>query len=85
MPNIWPGRCEMCHSPIPEGSEGITCSEKYHNILVQTFETMYGKYKKVTDDVTGKSYKVPIRYIVEHGLKQMELERFPLWEELVGL
>lgn len=39
-----------------------------------------GGYKKVTDMVTGKTHRVPTRYIIEKGLKQTELKNFPEWE-----
>lgn len=50
-----------------------------HEEFVALLEKTFGKYKKVVDATTGIAYRVPTRYIIEHGLKQTELHRFPLW------
>jgi len=43
----------------------------------------YGEFKKVTDH-RGISYKVPTVVIVREGLKEDELNQFPLWSESDG-
>jgi len=49
-------------------------------------ERQFGKYKRVVDIETGKTHKVPTRYILEHGLRWSELKNFPEWteEDLAG-
>ena len=38
----------------------------------------YGEFKKVTDH-NGVSYKVPVIVIIREGIKESELNQFPLW------
>jgi hypothetical protein len=44
-------------------------------------ERRFGKYKKVVRASTGVAYKVPTRDIIEHGLKERELDKYPLWPD----
>ena len=69
--------CAVCGRNTPEGQ--VTCGRGCHEIYVNRLEAEFGKDKKVVDAVTGKAYRVPIRYIVENGLKQTELSSFPEW------
>ena len=73
--------CIICGSPTAE--RRITCSETCHEVFVRAMEKEFGIFKKVIDIDTGKSYRVPTRHIIEHGLKQNELKTYPLWEELL--
>lgn len=68
----------MCGRNTPEGK--VTCGQGCHEIFMNRLEAQFGKYKKVVDATTGKAYRVPLRYIVENGLKQIELPLFPEWE-----
>lgn len=70
--------CFICGKPCPQNH--TTCSDTCHEIFVRRMEKEFGGYKKVTDMVTGKTYRVPTRYIIENGLKQTELKNFPEWE-----
>jgi len=72
-------KCAVCGVSIPEGR--LTCSDDCHEKAVDYIEREFGVYKKVTDDVSGKTYKVPTRDIIEKGLKQPELKNYPLWVE----
>ena len=40
----------------------------------------YGEFRKVTDH-KGVSYKVPVVVIVREGIKEEELNQFPLWSD----
>jgi len=42
----------------------------------------FGEFKKVVRKTTGVAYKVPTRDIIEHGVKEQELDRYPLWKEV---
>jgi len=46
-------------------------------MLIERLEQKFGTHKKVTDLETGKIYRVPIRDIIEGGLKQQDLKYFP--------
>ena len=46
-------------------------------MLVDKLEREFGTYKKVTDLETGNIYTVPTRDIVEKGLKQQDLKKYP--------
>ncbi|GAH37715.1 unnamed protein product, partial [marine sediment metagenome] len=50
-----------------------------HEKAVDYIEREFGVYKKVTDAVSGKSYRVPTRDIIELGLKQSDLVNYPAW------
>ena len=41
----------------------------------------FGEYKKVVDAETGKAYKVPVRDIIEKGLKYKDLINYPPWND----
>jgi hypothetical protein len=43
-------------------------------------ELQFGTYKKVLDMDTGVAFKVPLRDIIEKGLKQRDLKNYPEWE-----
>ena len=38
----------------------------------------YGEFRKITDH-NGISYKVPVIVIIREGIKESELNQFPLW------
>ena len=71
--------CSVCGDEIPEGS--LTCGGDCHEIAIDFIESQFGVYKKVTDEVSGITYKVPVRDIIEKGLKQPDLVNYPLWTE----
>ena len=58
----------------------ITDSDACHDILISEMELFHGKFQKVIDGATGIEHKVPLRLIIEHGLAQEDLHKFPLWD-----
>ncbi len=40
-----------------------------------------GEYQKVVDGVSGVEYKVPTKDIITKGLKQQDLDKYPIWED----
>lgn len=52
--------------------------------MFSEFEKMlideFGEFKKVIDH-NGIAYKVPSIVIIREGIKEHELDRFPLWSE----
>lgn len=40
----------------------------------------YGEFRKVTDH-KGVSYKVPVIVILREGIREEELDQFPLWSD----
>jgi len=49
--------------------------------LIQKLIARFGEFKKVVRMRTGVAYKVPTREILEHGLREQDLDRYPLWED----
>lgn len=76
--NIDKNLCVICDKP---GTFKMTCSEGCHEEFVEFCEEQYGISKKVIDQTTGISYKVPTRDIIEKGLKWKDLPNYPQWEE----
>jgi len=50
-----------------------------HEKLVDRLENEFGVYKKVLNLDTGKAHRVPTRDIIEKGLRQKDLRRYPEW------
>ncbi len=40
----------------------------------------YGEFKKVVRATTGVVYKIPVKDIIEKGIKEQDLDKYPLWE-----
>lgn len=59
----------------------LTCGPKCHGELIQRMVAVLGEYKQVVDAATGLSHRVPTRDILEIGIKQAELSKYPIWEE----
>jgi len=70
--------CLICHSSCPPGH--VICSEKCFETLIQRLEQKFGTHIKVVDLKTMKAYSVPLRDIVEGGLKQKNLKYFSEWK-----
>jgi len=58
-----------------------TCSEACHKKLIDKLVKTFGKYKRVIDVTTGKAYKVSTREILENGIRQEELPKYPEWKD----
>ena len=69
--------CGVFYEPGRE----MTCSEDYHDKLVACLIKHFGEFKKVVRQSTGVAYKVPTRDIIERGVSEPELDRYPRWEE----
>ena len=72
-------RCLICHQ-VYEGGRGLTCSDECHKEFVRHLIPEFGEFMKVIRMTTGVAYKVPTRDIIEDGLKEEELGRYPLWD-----
>ena len=69
--------CLICQSIGPPGQ--VICSEKCHEILIQSLEQEFGTHLKVVDLKTMKAYSVPLRDIIEGGLRRKNMKYFPEW------
>lgn len=73
-------KCFICWKHY-EGGRELTCSDECHQELVRRLITESEEFKKVVRASTGVAYKVPTRDIIETGLKEQDLDQYPLWEE----
>lgn len=73
-------KCVICDKFYYQGRE-TTCSDQCHQELIRRLVAEFGEFKKVVRMTTGEAFKVPTRDIIERGLKEEELDRYPLWEE----
>ncbi len=74
--NIAFDQCWICGATL-EGEHKVTCSDDCHEELIHRFELTFGTYKRVTDLETMKVHKVPLREIIENGLRQEDLKNYP--------
>jgi len=71
--------CWACGKPLPKPRlYAVTCSKECHERLIEALEAEFGRYKRVVDDVTGKTHRVPTRDIIEKGLKYGDLSKYPM-------
>ena len=49
-------------------------------VAEKTIIKEYGEFRKVTDH-KGVSYKVPVIVILREGIKEEDLNQFPLWSD----
>jgi len=73
--------CIVCKKNNKSNFRKYTCSEECHKKFLQELINDFGEYKKITDMTTGKTYKVPIKEIFEHGIKQENLKNYSIMEE----
>jgi len=69
------GGCWICGAPCVEPK--VTCSDDHHEELIHRFELNFGVFKRVTDLETGTMHKVPLRDIIEKGIRQEDLKTYP--------
>lgn len=50
--------------------------------LIQGYIARFGEFKKVVRMRTGVAYKVPTIDILEKGIREQDLDRYPLWEDI---
>lgn len=74
------GICVICGKFYTQGRL-LTCSDDHHEELVKRLIAEFGEFKKVVRASTGVAYKVPTRDIIERGLREQDLDRYPLWED----
>jgi hypothetical protein len=72
--------CLICGSEYTQGRE-YTCSDKCHLKLANKIVEEFGEYKKVVRAGTGEVFKVPTIDIIEYGLKEKDLDKYPKWED----
>lgn len=73
--------CIICQKACRLGASGITCSPACHEELVRRVEEKCGKFKQVVRMTTGEAFKVPTRDIIERGIREQELDKYPKWED----
>ncbi|WP_174591897.1 hypothetical protein [Methanocella conradii] len=71
-------RSKCCGAEL-EVRTRITCSDKCHRLFVRVLISQFGEFKRLVDQSTGKSYRVPTKEIIEKGLKWRDLTRYPEW------
>jgi len=64
-----------------EGGREWTCSDACHEELIKRLISEFGEFKKVVRMSTSIAYRVPTRDILEKGIREQELDQYPLWEE----
>ena len=57
----------------------ITCSNFCHDQYIFKKIAEVGLFKKVVDIVSGITYRVPTKIIIEQGLRQQDLKNYPVW------
>ena len=68
-----------CRSDI-QSHQKITCSNYCHDKFLEQMIQRHGIFKKVIDAQTGLAYKIPTIIIIEDGLAQENLKKYPLWD-----
>jgi len=72
--------CLVCQNFYEQDGE-LTCSDDCHKELVRRLIAEFGEFKKVVRAGTGIAYRVPTRDILEKGLREGDLDRYPIWED----
>ncbi len=73
------GLCVACGKASPGPTNKLTCSQECHDALVEHLEREFGPHKKVVRQATGEEFRVPVRTIVEEGVREQDLDRLPRW------
>ena len=74
--NLLDIKSECCIADV-DNMQKSTCSDQCHEKLVEDLEKAFGKDKKVVDLETGKTHLVPTKIIIEKGLNQQDLHKYP--------
>jgi len=77
--NLKDVKSACCNTDV-NNHQKLTCSDKCHDKFVNRMLQEFGEYKKITDEDTQISYKVPTKQIIEEGITYDQLKDFPLWE-----
>ena len=59
----------------------LTCCSRCHETLIAHLEQQFGTHKKVVWQATGQAFRVPTRALIEEGLREQDLDRYPRWGE----
>jgi len=57
----------------------MAASDERREKIIQELIARFGEYKKVVRMRTGVAYKVPTRDILEKGIREQDLDRYPEW------
>jgi len=57
----------------------MATSDERREKIIQELIARFGEYKKVVRMRTGVAYKVPTRDILEKGIREQDLDRYPEW------
>ena len=69
-------KCVICGEICPPGS--VTCCEDHHEEFVMKVEAKVGTHKRILSMVTGKTHWVPVRDIIEKGIRHDDLASYPV-------
>jgi hypothetical protein len=72
-------KSDCCNADVKFGN--ITCSAICHEKFVMACEDEFGPYKKVIDQTTDISYRIPTRDLIEKELRWEDLTKYPLWND----
>ena len=71
------GRCPICHTRLRrDRTYTLTCDPICHRTLIERVIAQVGETKEVTSVETGKTYLVPMRDILEKGIRGSDLPRY---------
>jgi hypothetical protein len=62
----------------------MTAGSERRERAIQELIARFGEFKKVVRMRTGVTYKVPTRDILEKGIREQDLDQYPLWERENG-
>ncbi|MDD5701384.1 MAG: hypothetical protein PHU23_04960 [Dehalococcoidales bacterium] len=75
-------KCVVCDKPFEPAVDGqSTCSTLCHNELVRYYTWRFGEFKKIVRISTGEAFKVPMKDIIEKGICEQDLDKYPRWED----
>jgi len=69
-------RCLICGGFYHQG-RALTCSESCHEELINRLTARFGEFKEVVRSSTGEVFKVPTKDILEKGVREQDLDRYP--------
>ena len=49
--------------------------------IISRLIEQFGEFKKIVRMSTGEAFKVPTRDIIEKGIQEQELDKYPKWED----
>lgn len=76
--NLDPGHCAACGAALSSGRRyTYTCDAVCHQGWIERIVAAVGETKLITYTVTGKTYRVPTRVILEAGIKAADLPNYP--------